>query len=54
MAHLGGDAGALLPEVFQFADLQGIDLYGEPGSTVREAMASSPVTYHGEPAFSAE
>ncbi|HVL90881.1 MAG TPA: antibiotic biosynthesis monooxygenase family protein [Actinomycetota bacterium] len=52
MEHMTGEAGALLPEIFEFADVVGIDLYGEPGATVREAMAAFPITYYPEPTFS--
>lgn len=52
IAHVTGEAGALLPELFQFADVQSIDMYGVLGEKASEVVASFPITHRGTPAFS--
>jgi len=53
IGHMTGPVGAALPELFQFADIVSIDLYGELTPEARELTAAFPITHRGLPAFSA-
>lgn len=53
IAHMTGEAGSRLPEVFEFSALSSIDLYGELSDKAKEVTAAFPIVDHGAPAFSA-